>query len=165
MPTKATEVDTLSSYAHRMGGDVHLVLELPETSPADGPARLVLRREAGRGRAGRGGRGDKVVRVDAETAPAGAGVRLEARVPARRLPPGLWRLALRRDESATPERLQARLLTSRTQPVALLAGPRPSMKMAPPRPRTPSGPAAVAGRARRVAGRAVRKLRSARSTR
>jgi hypothetical protein len=121
-----------ASYAHRVADDLHVVLQLTDgpaaTATADGPVHLELRA------------GKKVVRVPV-TDRDGA---LDARVPSAGLRPGLWRLALAGpDGSAVP--VQARLLNSRKQPVALLPGPLPRTQLPPPQ---PSAPASTSARAR-----------------
>jgi hypothetical protein len=135
----ATELplELSASYAHRVGEDLHVVLTLADSNWPDGstgpsgmaaPAHLELRA------------GKKVVRVPV-TSRDGA---LDANVPSAGLRPGLWRLALAAaDGRAQP--VQARLLNSRKQPVALLPGPVPSTQLAPPQ---PSAPPVTSARAR-----------------
>lgn len=112
-----------ASYAHRVGEDLHVVLQ-PADRTATAPVELEL------------STGKKRVRVPATP----VGRALDARVPTARLRPGLWRLALvGPDGSRSP--VQARLLNSRKQPVALLPGPTPSTQLAAPQPaRRPSPP-------------------------
>ena len=129
-PTAAELALELSaSYAHRVGDDVHVVLELADPGAAGGPTQLELRT------------GKRSVRV-----PVTGGDRsLDSLVPSARLRPGLWRLALvGSDGDVRP--VQGRLLNSRRQPVALLPGPTPTTQMAPPQP-APT-PAPSSGRAR-----------------
>jgi hypothetical protein len=122
-----------ASYAHRVGDDLHVVLQLAD-GPADAPAHLELRA------------GKKVVRVPV-TSRDGA---LDATVPSAGLRPGLWRLALTGAEgSARP--VQARLLNSRKQPVALLPGPLPRTQLPPPQPSTPASASSPRARAYRTA--------------
>jgi hypothetical protein len=143
-------VELSASYAHRTGEDIHVVLTLTDDVPADTAARLQLR--AGR----------KVVRVAATpTVPAApatagdpgdaagtdgsAGLVLDARVPAAELRPGVWSVGLvGSDGAVTP--VEARLLNSRKQPIALLPGPVPRTVLAPPQRVAP--PAPSAGKAR-----------------
>lgn len=147
-------LDETASYARRSNGSVLLVLRMSLDEPLDVPeARL------------RFSDGERQVRTRARLRRTGESVVvLEADVPAARLTPGTWRLALRPgpDESWTP--LQARLLVpSPGQPVALLPGPEPRTRMAPPAPagggrRRGTGGvvaalAGLAGRGRSLAGR------------
>ncbi len=131
-----------ASYAHRVGDDLHVVLQLADgladglagPPSADGPVHLELRA------------GKKVVRVPV-TSRDGA---LDATVPSAGLRPGLWRLALTGVEgSARP--VQARLLNSRKQPVALLPGPLPRTQLPPPQPSTPASASSPRARAYRTA--------------
>ncbi len=131
-------VELSSSFAHRVDDDIHVVLQLAgERAVTD--AHLQLRA------------GTKVVEVPFTPAVAGGradgrGPVLDAMVPAADLRPGVWRLRLvGSDDRATA--LQARLLHSRKQPVALLAGPVPRTLMAPPQRRPPPA-AAQDGRTR-----------------
>lgn len=138
-------VDLPASYAHRAGDDIHVVLALSDDVPADSAARLQLR--AGR----------KIVRVPAtasDPAPfpgdgagldGAAGLVLDARVPSADLRPGVWSVGLvGSDGAVTP--VEARLLNSRKQPIALLPGPVPRTVLAPPQRVAP--PAPSAGKAR-----------------
>jgi hypothetical protein len=124
-----------ASYAHRVGEDLHIVLHPTEdVSPA--PTQLELRT------------GKKVVRVPVTTQDGA----LDARVASDGLRPGLWRLALAGPDGRTTP-VQARLLNSRKQPVALLPGPVPSTQLAPPQPAGP--PASPSARARAYRAAAV----------
>jgi len=129
-PAQTTAELTLelsASYAHRVGEDLHVVLRLADQDTPE-PTHLELRT------------GKKVVRVPV-TPRDGA---LDAQVPSAGLRPGLWRLALAGADGATTP-VQARLLNSRKQPVALLPGPVPSTQLAPPQ---PAGPPTSSAKAR-----------------
>jgi hypothetical protein len=128
-----------ASYAHRVGEDLHVVLRLaeaagigPEPVPGE-PAELELRA------------GKVVVRVPVTC----VGELIDARVPADRLRPGLWRLALVAKDGEVRD-VQGRLLNGRKQPVALLPGPAPTTQMPPPQP-TPRSSSPVRDRAYRTA--------------
>ncbi len=127
-----------ASYAHRTGEDLHIVLGLVDQD-APAPSQLELRA------------GKKVVRVPV-TPQDGT---LDARVPSARLRPGLWRLSLAGADGGTRP-VQARLLNSRKQPVALLPGPVPSTQLAPPQPAPPASRSPKA-RAYRAAARVANK--------
>lgn len=132
----ATELvlELSASYAHRVGEDLHVVLQLADRDGSDGLAHLELRA------------GKQVVRAPVTSRD---GV-LEASVPSAGLRPGLWRLALAAtDGRALP--VQARLLNSRKQPVALLPGPVPSTQLAPPQPSSPATSSSARARAYRTA--------------
>jgi hypothetical protein len=143
-------VELSASYAHRAGDDIHVVLSLADEVPADAAARLQLR--AGR----------KVVRVpatptepavsaaadglDQSDAPeAPSGLVLDARVPAADLRPGVWSVGIvGTDGAVTP--VEARLLNSRKQPIALLPGPVPRTILPPPQRTAPARPTAARAR-------------------
>lgn len=137
----ATELvlELSASYAHRVAEDLHVVLQLADRDGSDGfgsdgLAHLELRA------------GKQVVRAPVTSRD---GV-LEASVPSAGLRPGLWRLALAAtDGRALP--VQARLLNSRKQPVALLPGPVPSTQLAPPQPSSPATSSSARARAYRTA--------------
>lgn len=156
-PEPPLAVQAESSYARRSGADVRLVLHLPDRGPVTGD-RASLRLTSRKGR--------REAEAAAEVRAAGdAGVLLEARVPRRALPPAVWGLAVTADSDAPATRLQARLLTSDAQPVALLPGPVPRTRMAPPTPRPttaePVGRMSRAMAAARSRGRsAARTVRS-----
>ncbi len=114
-------VGTVSSYARLTGEDLLVQVHLPDSAPLTDP-QLRLRD------------GDRRIRARADVAPADHGVVLSARFPRRRLRPGVWRVAVRDGRGAPYQRLQARLVVGRGQPVALLPGPAPRTRMAPPRP-------------------------------
>ncbi len=125
-------VDLTTSFAQRAGGDVRLVLGLPERPEGAGELRLT----SGKRRV---------------TVPLGesSGDVVEVRVPKDQVTPGLWKLAL--VGGAEPVSLEARLLSRRKIPVALLPGPTPTTKMAPPEPQEAAAPS----KARRAAARTV----------
>ena len=112
-------VELSASYAHRVGEDIRVVLQLADEMSFESPPDLRL--EAGRRR------------VHAATTPLSMATALEARVPAARLRPGVWQLALVGPEGVVTG-LEARLLHSRRQPVALLPGPTPRTELPAPRP-------------------------------
>src|SRR4051794_22376602 len=154
MTTRGVQaVETIASYANQVEGVVNLVLHLPEGADgAEGPlgsaATLRLRR-ANRGPA---------VTAPATTTPAEGGALLESHIGADQLPPGVWRMWLRPAADAPEIRLQARLLTSRKQPIALLPGPAPRIGGSPaiPRPRRAEpAPASAPGRLRGFAVKGV----------
>lgn len=158
-PEPRLEVQAESSYARRSGDDLRLVLHLPDRGPVTGEhATLGFSSRKGRRQA----------QAAAEVRASGTGVLLEARVPRRDLPPAVWRLTVSSGGDGPATRLKTRLLTSDTQPVALLPGPVPRTRMAPPAPRpsAPQTPPAVGPVGRTVAvvrsrgGQAVRGVRS-----
>lgn len=114
-------VETIASYARRAGNGVRLVLHLPDVQGGEG-AEAQIRLTSGRGS----------VRANATVTAAIPGVHIETTIPAKRLPPSVWRIAVRLDSEGPFRRVQARLLTSRTQPIALLPGPAPKTLMDPP---------------------------------
>src|SRR3954454_7258011 len=145
--TAELAVELTESYAHRVGDDVRLVVQLSgESSPAD-VTTLQLRK------------GKRVVRVPISPTSTPTGTLLEANVATRQLAAGTWSLALA-GGSQRPTRLEARLVYGNKQPVALLPGPVPTTTLPPPRPR----PAAPTLRVRlytgaaRVANTALRAL-------
>ncbi len=141
----ALTVETIASYAHRVDDTVRLVLEVPEAPELAGPT-LRLRRA----------KGGPSVTVPATVSLGPSGTRIEAGIEADRLPPGVWHMWLRPDPEQPQTRLQARLVSSRRHPIALLPGPAPRTSSAPaiaaPRRRTPPAPR---GRLRQVAVKSV----------
>lgn len=134
MSSTELPVDLTTSYAQRRGSVIRLVLGLVDPVVAGSSLLLASRKRT----------------AVASLEPGSAPGTLEARV--SDLPPGVWRLAVGTDaETATA--LEARLVAFRKQPVALLPGPRPTTKMAPPEPRATAP--ATPGTARRVAARTV----------
>jgi len=148
-PTELS-VELSASYAHRVDDDIHLVLQLADDVALDASAQLQLRA------------GKKVVRVPSTASPADGGQRLDARLPAADLRPGVWRVALvSADRGVLP--VEARLLNSRKQPVALLPGPTPRTELAPPQPvqapaTGPGGKARAYRAAAQVANRGLQLL-------
>ncbi|CUR54430.1 hypothetical protein NOCA2170002 [metagenome] len=149
-------VEIVSSLAHHRDGAIRVVLHLPtlaHPSTDTVPVRLAS--------------GERSFRVPATATPAEPGISLEFSVRTQRLGRGVWTLAMR---PAVGERLvpiEARLLTGRGQPIALIPGPVPATRLAAPVPAASAPPAApaagpvtrVAARARRLLGRGVRRLR------
>jgi len=138
-------VDTVASYARRRNDAVDLVLHLPDAAAVTEPTTLRLRH------------GQVTLRCEATCRRTADGVLLTASVPGRRLGDHVWQLSLRTGEEQAAHRLEARLLASRKQPVALLTGPLPKTVLPPPRPRAKTPPPATtpAARARRAAVVAV----------
>jgi hypothetical protein len=128
-------VDVTASFAQKAGQDVRVTLSVPDLP--DLPQPTVLRLNNGK----------RNVRAPLVPGTSSQGTLLQSTVAASTLKPGLWTLALVGGEG--PERrvqpLEARLLTSNKQPLALLPGPTPETRMPAPRPR-PKG----AGAGRRV---------------
>ena len=127
-------IEAVSSYARRVGDTVRIVLVLPDDlrdQVGDGLGsgrvwlRLVRRNPDDR----------EARRVPVTVDTTGAGPVLVAEVPDDQVPSGLWRLALRVGKGGPLVELEARLLMSRTQPLALLAGPKPTTRMEEPAPR------------------------------
>lgn len=120
MVSRVQTVETIGSYANRVEGTIHVVLQLPGALTVTEPT-LRLRRP----------QGGVVVEVSATSSSNSDGTVLEADIDGDELPRGMWHLWLRPGPDQEQTRLQARLLTRR-QPIALLCGPAP---------RTPSRPA------------------------
>ena len=138
MPTKPTHVvETISSYARRRDGAVAVILHLPElaTGAGEGDVRLAS--------------GRRNVSARATVKEAVPGARVEAELPAEQLPPGVWTVSVKLDGDTSFQSVQARLLTSGQQPIALLTGPRGGAGL--------TAGAPVTGR-RRVAAQAGRVL-------
>jgi hypothetical protein len=150
--SKSVPVEAIASYAHRSGEDIHLVVTVPEIDLADGPVDL------------RFSDGSRRFREAATARAEGSGAVIEARVPAARFGRPVWRIAVRSSEAEPFQPLQVRLLARADLPVALLPGPKPATRMAPPPPRSQgSRPAMLARRARRRLSGAVRRFRPLRS--
>lgn len=155
MPANRVEpVEAIASYAHRAKGTVRLVLQLPGAEPTDG-ANATVRLAGQRG----------TVRAKATVTATDPGVRVEATVPAKELPPDIWRIAVRLDPEGPFLRVQARLLTSRTQPIALLPGPVPPRQIDAPRARTQTGSSRLVQRAGRVVDLVLKRLPEERAAR
>ena len=135
----AHDVGVADSYARRTTDSVVLRLHLPQADAVDaGSLRLT---SLGKG---------PTRRVDAstQTAQAASGVVVTATVPRAEVEPGRWQLRLRTADGSGYRRAKARLLVRPDQPVALMVGPAPATRMAPPKPRGRAG--AQSGRAARV---------------
>lgn len=148
MPANRVEpVEAIASYARRTKGTVRIVLQLPAAEPTAGEQAQV--RLTGR---------QGSVRARATITAADPGVCVEVSVPAKKLPPGIWKIAVRIDPETPFGRVQARLLTSRTQPIALLPGPPSRRQIEPPRrlhrPRRPQ----LVERSGRLVDRGLRRL-------
>jgi hypothetical protein len=145
--TEIERVDIAASYARRLDDEVQLVLLLPDAEPGPGPVVVRLRD------------GGRTLKHPATIGLVPGGARLEMVAPAQKLGRGVWRLAVRTRPDAAFTRIEARLLTGRGQPVALLPGPAPETRMPAPepagRPATEAArglPARMVRRARRVIG-------------
>ena len=141
-------VDEVASLAHRVDGGVRVVLHLPEVDLGSDQAVVRLRTEGGAVRL----RPATVTTLDGSST-------LELVVPANGLGRRVWRLAVRSPDAPSFRRLQARLLTSDRQPIALIPGPMPRTDPAEPPPRRGRLPNAgpVRRAAVRVAGAAWRR--------
>jgi hypothetical protein len=128
--TEPLTVDVSASFAQRTGQDVRVVLavdDLPEL-----PEPTVLRLNNGK----------RNVRAPLARRGTAEGTVLESSIPMATLRPSVWTLALVGGAGATRRvhPVEARLLTSRKQPLALLPGPTPATRMPAPAPRpAPSG--------------------------
>lgn len=128
-------VEAVSSYARRVGDDVKIVLTLPDAMTERVGQRLTHRRVWVR--LSRRIDGDQQrCRVLAEVTPGERPV-VTASVPVADVPAGVWQLALRVGQEGPVVPLEARLLTTdtATQPLALLVGPKPLMRLPEPAPR------------------------------
>lgn len=154
MTTGAHGVEVANSYARRSGDDVLLRVHLPETDALEQPS-LRLKR-VGKGQ-------PRTIDGDVSVTPMAQGVLLTATVPASEVSSGLWQLRLREGDDQQFRRVRARLLVDPKMPVALLSGPVPETRMAPPRPRkrTAKSTAAPGGYKARVRG-AARRLKPSR---
>ena len=153
MSSRPVSVKTISSYAHRSDGSLRVMLGL---SASDAPAAQgsVLRLSRGR----------RSVEVAAASTTVGDDVRIEASLPDVGLSEGIWQLALQARPDAPFHRLQARLLVSTKQPVALLTGAPPRTRLRPPT-RRPVERRWGETVARRVVGGALRRLPEDRAAR
>jgi len=115
-------VDLTESYAHRVGDGVHLVMRVDEASAIGGRDLLQLRK------------GKRIVRVPVTATPSPSGMVLDAIVSTQQIGVGTWRLGLA-SVAERPVPLEARLIYSRKQPVALLPGPLPATVLEPPAPK------------------------------
>jgi hypothetical protein len=127
-------VDVSGSFAQKTGQDVRVVLAVPQLPELPEPTVLRLNN------------GKRNVRAPLAQRDTAEGTVLESSVPAAALRPSVWSLALVGGAGAERrvQPLEARLLTSRKQPLALLPGPTPATRMPAPAPR----PAAPAGRSK-----------------
>lgn len=141
----AQPVDIIASLAHRQGKGIRLVLHLPELEVLD-VATVPVRFTDG----------NRSVRRSATVTPVNEGILLELTVAAKRLGRGIWTLALRPETPGRFVGIEARLLTGRRQPVALIPGPVPDTRLPEPRP-TPRLPEPI--RARRLPARVVGRVR------
>lgn len=156
MPPRKVAVDYPYSFARRSGTDLHVVLDLAASGDAavspEGEPPIV--RFSSEGRA---------VRATGRVSQHGDRMRLAATVPWAKLGPGVWQLALRPSPDEQVRPLQARLLISRTRPLALLPGPVPPTRVEPPRTAAEQTPArrAFEVAVSRLPDRHARRVRSA----
>lgn len=127
MPPRKVAVDYPYSFAHRTGADLRVVLDLAASAGA-APIRL-----DGEGPVMRFTKEGRAVRAKAQVSMHGERLRLEATLPWSKLRPGVWQLAVRPSPDEKVRPLQARLLVSRKQPLALLPGGAPRTRLQPPR--------------------------------
>ena len=148
MADSVQPINTISSYARRSGDQIHLVLDIPsDGSVPDGAAEVRVK----------GPRA--MARASATVTPVAGGSRVQASLPAKLLKADVYRLALRPNGAGTFQRLQARLVVSPTQPIALLPGPAPRTRILPPRPKQVPPVRARAERAAAgLVGKALRRL-------
>lgn len=137
-------VEAISSLAHRTEDGTRVVLHLPDLTVTGDSVTVRFSKPGTR------------FRHPARVSPASSGVLLDLTVPAPRLSSGVWKLAVQPGSDVPFVKLEARLLTERTQPVALLPGPTPATRMAPPDPR--QGPGTVV---RTLPARLKRRVRRA----
>ncbi|MGZ5416405.1 MAG: hypothetical protein ACXWDI_04440 [Nocardioides sp.] len=134
--TGAHGVEVANSYARRSGSDVRLQIHLPQTEALESPTLQL--KSVGKGP-------KRNLDTEVSVTPAAQGVLVTATVPVSEVEPGLWQVRVREGD-ADFRRVRARLLVDPKQPIALLSGPVPETRMAPPRPRKRrrQGPAQVA---------------------
>jgi hypothetical protein len=135
-------VELSASYANRTDEDIHVVLQLAEELSFPVAPRLQLKA------------GKRLVRAETTSSLSAAGTTFEARVPAADLRPGVWHLALVGADDEVVG-VEARLLNSRKQPVALLPGPVPRTEL--PAPRPAAAPTSGRVRAYQAAARVANK--------
>ena len=135
-------LDEVASFAHRVDGGVRVVLHLPEVDLGCDEALVRLRAEGAVRQ-----RPATVTTLDGSST-------LELVVPAKGLGRRVWRLAVRTPDAPSFQRVQARLLTSDRQPIALIPGPVPRTDLAERPPRR--GRLLSAGPVRRAAARVAR---------
>jgi len=144
---KHLDVGLLDSLAWRGDGHLNLALHLPTADLTAGAEGVALQFRDG----------ERRVRRVATVATAVTGVLVEASVPGPRLAEGLWRIALRPGADADLVRLEARLLVRSGQPVALIPGPEPKTRMAPPLPEGVAANRSAPSVLRRAVGRLVQR--------
>lgn len=108
MPDGPIEVDFPYCVAFRSGGSLTLVLDVVAPVAADPVVRLRL--------------GKRNLEAPVTVEPQGERWLLRAELPAERLVPGTWVIALRQGGEGF-RKVHARLLVSDSQPLALLPGP------------------------------------------
>ena len=126
MNRRSVEVESTLSYAHRSGDRIRVVLRLPLEDLSDGTTNVRLRSRK------------KELVVPAEAGLEGPDTLLRFAVPDQGLGNRVWGVTLLRGADRTEVPVQARLLTANARPVALLPGPAPDTRMAPPRPGAPA---------------------------
>jgi hypothetical protein len=122
-PRTPLHVDELVSYAHRAGDEVRVSLRLANGAVAPGAVEVRLVNDRRKFEVS----GNATAENDATVVTFSA--------PQERLGRAVWRLAVRGTGGEKFHRVEARLLAKGSQPVALLPGPTPTTRMAPPRPR------------------------------
>ena len=127
-------LDETRSFAHREGDQIRLSLRVRGAVLQAAPAVVQLR--AGKTR----------VRVPAEVTSDEQGATVAFSAPEARLRRRVWSMAIQSQTGDDSVPVQARLLARRTQPVALLPGPTPTTRLAPPTPRGGRSLAVRAGR-------------------
>jgi len=127
-------IEAVSSYARRVDDTVRIILTLPDDLHDQVGDRLGTKRVWLR-LVHKGADGREALRVPVSVDTTGARPVLTAEVADEQMPSGVWSLALRVGKGGPLVDLEARLLMSTTQPIALLAGPRPTTRMEEPAPR------------------------------
>lgn len=123
MNDRLIAVDELLSYAHRSGSEVKVSLRLPAGSAEAGPVQVRLVNDRRR------------FEVAGTASPDGDGTVVTFSARQDQLGRAVWRIALRTPGGEKFQRVQARLLAKPSQPSALLPGPTPTTRLAPPAPR------------------------------
>jgi hypothetical protein len=122
MTVEDPRIDELLCFAHRTGDQVAVQLRLTTAWEGDATvARLTAN--------------DRRIEVPAAVRHEGDHVDVTFTVPQHGLRRAAWRISLKTPDSGRFRPLQARLLARPDQPVALLLGPAPTTRMAPPPPR------------------------------
>lgn len=129
-------IESTMSYARRVGDQVKVVITLPDALQSTVGRGLTRKRVWLRFRH-QVDEGHSTLRAPVTVDDSGDKPVLVAEIAAAELPPSVWNLALRvgAGDGGTVVPLEARLLISDRQPIALLAGPRPDMRMPEPAPR------------------------------